>query len=219
MAKLAPGAKYATPEEVQAPGPKPPKLDGAPMFLFTHHRLAWEVRQGAVVPRLARQNLVGGVNLIRRVNGKWDLSQFRAWATERGRQIIPWNVDAPEFDSYMQRVGPGMYLDRFTTAYSGSSHVTFDEPAYVKWQKSLVSRGIIQKPQIDALEMLQKQLERAIDGAGMMAASLPEAYRGSRDDVLTRLKSDLEAVKKEIGKLQKTARPARAKSHTPEVIE
>lgn len=218
MARIAPGASYAAPEEVSAPGPKPPKIDGAQMFLFTHTRTQWEVRAGQIVPRLGRQRIMAGVNLIRRVGKKWDLSGFRAWADERGRQIIPWNVDAPEFGSYMQRVGPGMYVDRWTTAYSGSNHVTFDEVGYVDWLASLVDRGIIQAPELDALEMLERDIILSIDNAGMMAASLPQQYQGSRASNLERLQRDLEVVQAELEQLQRSAAPVQADYDNPEII-
>jgi hypothetical protein len=218
MARIAPNAKFASPEEVSAPGPKPPKIDGGFMFVFTHKRTSWEVRCGKIVPRLGRQPIMAGVNLIRRVGKKWDLSGFRAWADERGRQVIPWNIDAPEFGSYMQRVGPGMYIDRWSTAYSGSNHVTFDEIGYCDWLTSLVDRGIIQAPELDALEMLERSIVMAIDSAGLQAASLPPQYQGSRASNLERLQRDLEVVQAELAMLHESAAPVQADYDNPEII-
>jgi hypothetical protein len=216
MAKVAPASAYAAPEEVSAPGPKPPKLDGAAMFLFTHHRMAWQVRGGRLVPRLGRQRLIPGVNLIRKVGKRWDLSAFRTWAAERGRQILDWGIDAPDFQSYMKRVGPGMYVDRWTTAYSGSNHVTFDEAGFCDWLASLVDRGIIAAPELDALEILERSLVQAIDSAGEMAASLPEQYRGSRAAVVERLAADLDVVRAALDGVRGEAEPAPDEYDTPE---
>lgn len=174
------GPNFVTLPEGAAPTEKPPKIGYSPMFVYTHHPLSWVVRGGKLRPDLSKVPIEDGAQGVIVVPGKGsakatlDLSLMREIMRGHDKTIIPHNVDAPEFKSYMVRPWPGIYVDRFTRLYPNSSRVDCDEEGYCAWLDSLVERKVIPAATVDVIRDKLDALERQLGYSSAGMAKVPE---------------------------------------------
>ena len=180
-----------------------------PPFFYAYHPARLTVRDGRVVPafiRLSAEPGVGNVGLaVEKNTGRRIpvVQQAIASAQERGLAVIAWDVDkAAGVPSYIARDRrSGGWFDRWTRVYSGSDHVTYDEAGFADWCESLYERGILERPQIWAMEALANRLVAMlskIKPENPDRAVLEAQIKAIRDE-LVRARAEEEALELELG--------------------
>lgn len=171
-----------------------PVIDPAPAFVYAHHRRRWTVRDGKIVPELAKIPLVSGCNrVLRAADGRIRFADTAAKFQERHWKIIPLEL-APNGRSYLRQVDTlqGSKVVKATiscweTAHAGEAHTELDEPALVAWLESLVAKGhiapITKHRAAEMLAAARSQLARAEHRVSTGKAASSERVEALRKEV------------------------------------
>lgn len=193
-----------------------------PQFIFRHHPNSWvQTKDGDLIPLLDRLFQIPGVALV-------DLNGDMASAVAEGDKI-GWKVidqrhcrgaDTPDGqDTYLRewsvissRMRPGATpVSHFTDAWqypellpNGAGYRWVrDEAGYLRWIRSLVTKGVIAPPSAELIQAKQSEAERMIVTLGSLGTKAAETEAA---EVAARLAALNEAPK---AHGQNTAPPAK----------
>ena len=172
-----------------------PRLADRPAALIMVHPERWCVLHGTVVPLPGRLSVEGGVGNVKVTNpkrGTLSISLAVAIKQKRGWQVLMPDVDGPG-TSYLHSPCPGVYLTRWETAHAGSSYVSADGPGFVRWLRSLITRGIVKPPKPYVLEKMKARIAQEILALQDKVRTVPSAQVE-----LDRKLQDLAAIQREM---------------------
>lgn len=154
-----------------------PRLPPTPRFVFAYHPERWIVRDGQVVPALAKLAIIPGVG---GVDARGNPFHMLAKRQRDGWTVIPEDVDGPG-TSYVRKhrsanaqgVEHDTYLDRWERAFKGSERIGEGGIEYTEWLQSLIDRGIVNPPAIHVLERMLEDYRHVLDAARDKSAKNP----------------------------------------------
>jgi hypothetical protein len=192
-----------------------PHLDASPQFVLIAHPRRFQVLSGRLIPALATQRLVAGVNGVSTFEKDGveyvEFATVRARLEKEGRMMVPLEW-APDGESYLNVVDtkPGggkeiaeAWISVFETAHLGATRTETDQDAYAAWVESLVVAGKLNACPLDvATSMLQRAKRKHASAQQMLAKGGGAGAHSFR----------VEAFAKEIGVLEAYIAKARGEA-------
>ena len=171
-------------------------------FLLFAHPASLCVMEGEIIPLLREVPLIPGVNGVRKVgdgdNAAWQLGDLKSIHEDRGRTIIPWDVDEDAgHESYLADLGGGFVGTRWQSVYPNSNRIDFDGPGYVASVKDWIARGVCPKVQAHHVASLVRDLERQAE----------KHTAHNEPAVAKRLEADLKVCRDWLAKNSKPVKP------------
>lgn len=177
-----------------------PLAEPRPEYRMMVHPERWGVIAGQVVPIVGHLHLQGGVNQMKaKPDGSHEGRYAIAAAEERGWMVLDEVIDGIQL---CQEKAPGVWVSHWERLYPGSSQVTSNTAAYVKWLREQIDAGVIPAPR-------PYVLERLIESKRRESLTLADAVRTqpSRQPELDRAQADLAALEQELARINEAPEP------------
>jgi hypothetical protein len=185
----------------------PPRGEHRPPYFICTHPERWCVIDDKVVPFVRRLRCTPGANAIDRDDQKRPVMGAAFTELEaQGWTILPWDVDG-KGRSYMRAVeGTNMWVDRWTTVYSGATDETFDSKSFAAWLSELIERGVIPACPPYVLARMKTQQQKLV-------AKLRDEKKAANDARIAKMDAAIAVIDEALESMD--LEPAPASESTP----
>lgn len=139
----------------------------APFFL-SHHPFQWELVQTADdvfewLPTFSKINEMAGVNGVQHTPSGVDSTVTRMKMSDKGHTIL--EREFGYVTRYPSKQGGFYYAMKWDVPkiIGNKTFWKHDEQGYNEWRKLLISEGIIERPEIEIIELKLNDIDRKID--------------------------------------------------------